>query len=110
MKKTLNKMAICVFAIAALATTLASATPAIAKETTLTLKYSEVIDTYYSFSTANAPQHNKSMYNPTYRRLAFKNSYARTGQDILWTSMALCPDKDGQVGFETKYKCTYKTW
>ncbi len=69
-----------------------------------------VLDTYKSFSTANKPKENISMYAKTYRTLSFKKPYARTGQEILYTGMDLSPKGNGVVGFVTKYKCTYRTW
>lgn len=69
-----------------------------------------VLDTYKSFSTANNPKENISMYSKTYRTLSFKKSYARTGQTVLYTGMTLSPKGNGVVGFESKYKCTYRTW
>lgn len=70
----------------------------------------EVLDTYKSFSTANYPSENIDCYAQTYRVLSFKTSYSRTGQTILYTSAALSPRGNGMPGFETKYKCTYRTW
>lgn len=69
-----------------------------------------VLDTYKSFSTTNKPKENISMYAKTYRTLSFKKSYARTGQEILYTGMDLSPKGNGVAGFVTKYKCTYRTW
>ncbi len=89
-----------------------SAAPAIAIEPSIqpALVTDSVLDTYKSFSTANNPKENINMYSKTYRTLSFKKSYARTGQTVLYTSMALSPKGNGVVGFESKYKCTYRTW
>ena len=70
----------------------------------------DVLDTYKSFSTANHPSENIGCFDQTYKRLSFKTSYSRTGQTILYTGAALSPRGNGMPGFETKYKCTYRTW
>lgn len=74
------------------------------------INYVDVLDTYKSFSTANNPSENINSYDETYRQLAFKTSYARSGQDIIYTSLSLSPKGNGVIGFETKYKCLYSTW